>query len=77
MRMGKRHVPTYRIVAIDSRKARDGKYIENIGHYDPRTKNCVLKRERINYWITKGAQPTVRVAKLIAKDQGGSHEGAD
>ncbi|MEO0215574.1 MAG: 30S ribosomal protein S16 [candidate division WOR-3 bacterium] len=77
MRMGRRNVPFYRIVAIDGKKARDGKYIDNLGYYDPRSKNLSLKRDRLEYWIAKGAQPTDTVAKLIEKAKGGSYEGAN
>jgi small subunit ribosomal protein S16 len=69
-RKGKKKVPFYRIVVIDSKKARDGKFIERVGHYDPRNKELSLKRDRIEYWISKGAQPTNTVAKLIAKEGG-------
>jgi small subunit ribosomal protein S16 len=69
-RKGKKKVPFYRIVVIDSKKARDGKFIERVGHYDPRSKELDLKRDRIEYWISKGAQPTNTVAKLIAKEGG-------
>lgn len=72
VRRGRKKVPFYRIVVIDSKKAGDGKYIENVGHYDPRSKELQLKRDRIEYWITKGAQPTNTVAKLIAKEGGRS-----
>lgn len=71
-RMGKHKSPFYRIVAIDSKKARDGEYIENLGHYDPIKKNLQLKRDRIEYWLSQGAKPTNPVAKLIAKEKGGS-----
>lgn len=71
-RMGKHKNPFYRIVAIDSKKARDGAYIENLGHYDPLKKNLQLKRDRIEYWLSKGAKPTDTVAKLITKAKGGS-----
>jgi small subunit ribosomal protein S16 len=71
-RRGRKKIPFYRIVVTDSRKARDGEYIENVGHYDPRKKELKLNRDRIEYWISKGAQPTNTVAKLIAKDKGGS-----
>ncbi|MEO0184249.1 MAG: 30S ribosomal protein S16 [candidate division WOR-3 bacterium] len=71
-RMGKHKSPFYRIVVIDSRKARDGEYIENLGHYDPMKKNLQLNRDRVEYWISKGAKPTNTVAKLIAKAKGGS-----
>ena len=70
-RVGKKKIPFYRIVVIDSRKARDGNYIEKVGHYDPRSKELHLNRDRVEYWISKGAQPTNTVAKLIAK-QGGT-----
>ncbi|MGB3478179.1 MAG: 30S ribosomal protein S16 [bacterium] len=69
-RKGKKKVPFYRIVVIDSKKARDGKFIERVGHYDPRSKELTLKRDRIEYWISKGAQPTNTVAKFIAKEGG-------
>ncbi|MGQ9464513.1 MAG: 30S ribosomal protein S16 [bacterium] len=71
-RMGKHKSPFYRIVAIDSKRARDGAYIENLGHYDPFKKNLQLKRDRIEYWLSKGAKPTNTVAKLITKAKGGS-----
>ena len=69
-RKGRKKLPFYRIVVIDSKKARDGKFIERVGHYDPRSKELSLKRDRIEYWISKGAQPTNTVAKLIAKEGG-------
>lgn len=71
-RVGRKKLPLYRIVVVDSGKARDGEYIENVGHYDPRTKDLKLNRDRVEYWISKGAQPTNTVAKLIAKERGGS-----
>lgn len=69
-RKGRKKIPFYRIVVIDSKKARDGKFIERVGHYDPRSKELSLKRDRIEYWISKGAHPTNTVAKLIAKEGG-------
>lgn len=69
-RKGRKKIPFYRIVVIDSKKARDGKFIERVGHYDPRSKELTLKQDRIEYWISKGAQPTNTVAKLIAKEGG-------
>lgn len=76
-RSGRKNIPFYRIVVIDSRKARDGKYIENLGTYDPRSKDLHMNRDRVDYWLSKGAQPTVTVAKLIAKTRGGSDERAN
>ena len=56
--MGRRNRPFYRLVAIDSRKRRDGKEIESLGWYDPLKKNDTYKLNdlRIKYWIEKGAQ---------------------
>ena len=71
-RIGRNNVPIYRVVVTDSKKARDGKYIEKVGHYDPRKKELTLNRDRIEYWKSKGAQPTNTVVKLIAKAKGGS-----
>ena len=71
-RVGRNKVPIYRVVVTDSKKARDGEYIEKLGQYDPRRKIIELDRDRIEYWISKGAQPTNTVAKLITKAKGGS-----
>ncbi len=71
-RMGRKKIPFYRIVVVDSKKARDANYIEKVGHYDPRSKELKLNRGRIEYWISKGAQLTNTVAKLIAKEGGQS-----
>ena len=67
MRMGKTKQPTYRIVAADSRSPRDGRFIEIVGHYDPRANpgKVVLKSDRVSYWISKGAQPSDTVKSLI------------
>ncbi|MBA7704233.1 MAG: 30S ribosomal protein S16 [Candidatus Stahlbacteria bacterium] len=69
-RRGRKKIPFYRIVVIDSKKARDANYIEKVGHYDPRSKELKINLDRIEYWISKGAQPTNTVAKLIAKEGG-------
>ena len=68
-RMGAKKAPFYRIVAIDSRKARDGQYLDNIGYYDA-AKNPAEVRidsERANYWLSVGAQPTDTVRGLLKK----------
>jgi small subunit ribosomal protein S16 len=67
--MGKKKQPFYRIVAIDSRVARDGKYLENIGTYNPRTEpaSINIKDERALYWLSKGAQPTDTVRSLLRR----------
>jgi len=69
MRIGSKKNPFYRIVATDSRSPRDGKFLEILGHYDPRKKPHLveIKEDRVKDWISKGAQPTVRVGKLISE----------
>jgi small subunit ribosomal protein S16 len=70
-KMGRKHQPFYRICAIDGRAPRDGKVIEELGHYDPLVKEtdarAILNGERINYWLSVGAQPSEKVAVLIKK----------
>ena len=68
-RMGAKKAPFYRIVATDSRKARDGQYIEQIGYYDP-TKDPVdvkIDAEIAKKWLACGAQPTETVRDLFVK----------
>ena len=66
-RMGKKKQPTYRVVVVDSRKPRDGAYIEQIGRYDPRQEPSLIEidNERALDWLQKGAQPTERAQKLL------------
>ena len=67
-RLGRRNRPFYRLVAIDSRKRRDGKAIEELGWYNPilqTEKNYELKTDRILYWLEKGAQPSNTVRNLL------------
>ena len=66
-RLGKKKQPTYRVVVMDSRKPRDGKYIEQLGIYDPRQDPSLIKidNERALYWLRTGAQPTERAQKLL------------
>jgi len=66
-RMGLRSRPTYRVVVIDSRKARDGQYLEAIGHYDPRSKTLKLDSDRARHWLTRGAQASDTVAALLRR----------
>ncbi len=68
-RAGRKKAPTYRIVVADSRAPRDGKFIEVIGQYAPRTgENAVaLKVDRANYWLDNGAQPSDTVRSLLRK----------
>lgn len=70
-RTGRRHLPCYRLNAIDSRAPRDGRVIEELGLYDPLQKQpdkqVSFKRERIEYWLGVGAQPSKTVANLLEK----------
>ena len=68
-RMGKKKQPFYRIVAIDSRVARDGKYLDNIGTYNPRSEPAAisLDNERAVYWLSQGAQPSDTVRSLLRR----------
>lgn len=68
-RMGRKKQPFYRIVVTDSRKRRDGGWIEKIGYYNPMVSPAavVLDEERLNYWVGTGAQMSDRVRKLAGK----------
>ncbi|MEQ8353406.1 MAG: 30S ribosomal protein S16 [Leptospiraceae bacterium] len=68
-RYGTKKKPFYRIVAADSRYPRDGRFIEQIGYYNPIAFNeaCVLKEERVKHWLESGAQPTDSVRSLLKK----------
>lgn len=75
LRIGKRHSPFYRIVVIDSHSKRDGRYIEEVGIYNPlRKEETRLSLERISNWIAKGAKPTETVARLIKDWERRSYE---
>jgi len=67
MRMGKKKQPVYRVVAIDQRAPRDGRYIEQIGRYDARQEPSLVEidNERAADWLSKGAQPSETVEKLL------------
>ncbi|MDO4943818.1 MAG: 30S ribosomal protein S16 [Ruminococcus sp.] len=69
-RMGAKKAPFYRIVVADSRYPRDGRFIEELGYYDPTKEPSVLKvdDEKAKSWIAKGAQPTDTVKKLLKKN---------
>ena len=69
--MGRKHRPFFRICAIDSRAPRDGRAIEELGTYDPMIretdKRYAIKKERVEYWLSVGAQPSERVWVLLKK----------
>ena len=66
-RLGDKKSPTYRIVVVDSRKARDGEYIDKIGHYNPTTNpaEIVIDNDKAKDWLAKGVQPTETVRALL------------
>lgn len=66
-RMGAKKQPTYRFVIQEERSKRDGRFIENIGFYNPRSEpaTIVLNQERVNYWLSVGARPTESVGQLL------------
>jgi small subunit ribosomal protein S16 len=66
-RMGKKKKPQYRIVVADSRNARDGKVIDEVGTYDPNTEPSTFKldEEKTKKWLANGAQPTETVGKIL------------
>ena len=70
-RMGRRHRSSFRINAVDSRRPRDGKVLEELGWYDPASrdpeKQVSLKVDRIKYWLSVGAQPSETVADLLKR----------
>jgi len=68
-RIGTKNTPVFRIVVADSRSPRDGKFIEELGTYQPLQKgnNYTLNLERAKYWVSKGAQPSETVASMIKK----------
>ena len=70
-REGAKNRPYYKVVVADSRSPRDGKFIEIIGTYDPKKPdhNSTLKLDRIEHWISKGAQPSDTVRSLIKKNR--------
>lgn len=73
-RMGKRNAPTHRIVVADGRCPRDGRFIEILGHYDPRNKDEAIDLERADYWVSQGAQPSETVQHIIERAKSGSRK---
>ena len=73
-REGTKNSPYYRVVVTDQRSPRDGKFIEQVGVYDPRKPgtNSELAVDRLDYWISKGAQPSDTVRSLLKKAKAGA-----
>ena len=68
-RVGAKKKPSYRVVVADVRTARNGAFIEIIGHYDPLTEpaTLVINEEKALHWLNEGAQPTTTAARLLSK----------
>lgn len=66
-RVGARKQPSYRVVIADSRAARDGRFVEQVGHYNPRTEPATVEidEERVVMWLRRGAQPSESVARIL------------
>lgn len=68
-RVGKKNQPSFKVVVADKRNAaRAGRSVEEVGFYNPSTNQTILKKERIQYWISKGAQPSPTVHNLLIKE---------
>lgn len=68
-RTGAKKKPHYRVVVIEKERARDGRFLEILGHYNPTVDPIDLHvdKERVQYWIGKGAQPSATVSRLLAR----------
>jgi small subunit ribosomal protein S16 len=69
-RVGKKNQPAYKVVVTDRRKPpRAGRFVEQVGFYNPITKEKILKSERVKYWLSVGAQPSDTVHNLIVQEK--------
>jgi len=78
-KQGSKKRPFFRVVVTDSRTARDSKFVEIVGHYNPRTKpeKVTIDRERISYWVGKGAQLSDTVRTLLVRHPDAPAPGAE
>ncbi len=69
-RTGRSKAPHYRVVVADQRAPRDGDFVEIVGHYNPRSepKELVFKEDRVRHWLSKGAQPSETVHRLLHRE---------
>lgn len=69
-RTGKKKQPSYRVVVAESESKRDGRFVEILGHYNPRTqpRTLVLEEERVRHWLAQGAKPSETVHRLLQKE---------
>ena len=66
-RIGKRHQPIFRLVAVPHRSKPHGKYVEKLGSYDPRTKQSTLSAQRVQYWVGQGAQLSLTAHNFLVR----------
>ncbi|MCK9393757.1 MAG: 30S ribosomal protein S16 [Candidatus Paceibacterota bacterium] len=70
LRIGKKHQPSYKIVVTDKRRApAGGRFVEEIGSYDPKSKQRNIKKDRAQYWVSVGAQPSDTVHNMLVSDK--------
>ncbi|MDD5639781.1 MAG: 30S ribosomal protein S16 [Candidatus Pacebacteria bacterium] len=70
LRIGKKHQPSYKIVVTDKRRApAGGRFVEEIGNYDPKSKQRNINKERAQYWVSVGAQPSNTVHNMLVTDK--------
>jgi small subunit ribosomal protein S16 len=67
-RYGSKRNPIYRVVAADKKFARDGRFLEILGTYNPKNKASTLKKDRVEHWLNVGAQPSEVAGKLIKRE---------
>ena len=67
-RMGAKKAPTYRVVVADSRSPRDGRFIEEIGYFNPRSDELKIDGDKAKTWLKNGAQPTETVKSILTKN---------
>jgi len=67
-RIGKKHQAAYRLIVLEKRTKLNGRYVEDLGFLNPKSDEINLKKERINYWLGVGAQPTDTVHNLLIKN---------
>ncbi|MBI5079368.1 30S ribosomal protein S16 [Candidatus Wolfebacteria bacterium] len=68
-RIGKKHQPSFRVIVAEKRLKMSGRYVEDLGWLDPKSKNFNIIGERAKYWLEKGAQPTDSVYNLLVKSE--------
>ena len=66
-KIGRKKRPAYRLIIIPSTTKRDGRFIDNVGYYNPSTKKLSVQNEKIIYWLNNGVQPTLTIQNLLKK----------